>query len=346
MEVEKRISKLLELTAEKSDVIFIKYPPDLYYLTGFSGDNGLLVVDDGEPVFYTDGRYLLQAEEEINCCRIEEFKNFSEVLEKYLKKGKRVGVDGAGVSLYEIFLLLDEFADRIVDITSEVYRIRAVKDESEIFFIEKSIRIQEKVLKKVFEQRLWEGMSEKEVAMYIKCEMLREGSEREAFETIVAYDTNSAKPHAKPGDTQFAGDIVLVDWGAVYKGYHSDQTVTFIDENNPRLREIYHTVREARERVFEKIKPGISASKLDRIARDFIKEKGYGEFFSHALGHGVGLEIHERPVISQRSRDVIEEGMVFTVEPGIYVPGVGGVRLEDMILVTSSGYRKLTTIDK
>ncbi len=345
---KERIDSLIELRHERElEAIFIVYPPNLSYFTGFRGDNGLLVIDEGDGVkFYTDGRYTTQAEEEVNCCEVEEFRSMEDVLLGNFRNG-RIAIDGVGLSYARFSGFQSKgFNGELIDITDDVYRIRAIKDEGEISFIKKAVAIQEDVMKEVLHGKMWEEMGERELANHIRCAMLDNGAEREAFDVIVAYDSDAALPHAIPGSREFAGDVVLIDWGSVYRGYHSDQTITRIDEGNPRLKEIYKIVREAQNLVFDSIRPGVKASELDKIARDYITKCGYGDYFKHSLGHGVGLEIHERPFIGSRSRDVLEAGMVFTVEPGIYIPGIGGVRLEDMVLVTEDGYKKLTQIDK
>ena len=344
----KRITKLLKQFDESDiDILLIIYPPNLRYFTGFRGDNGALVINhNGDVKFYTDGRYTTQAEVEVNCCPVEEFRSVEDLFGTEIKD-KKIGIDGVGFSFARYSSILKKgFNGEFVDVSSAIYSIRASKDLGEVYLIQKAITIQEKVVKRILDERLWEQLKEKELARLILCNMLEEKAEREAFDTIVAYDSNSALPHAIPGDREFAGDVVLIDWGAVWNGYHSDQTVTVIDTGNPRLKEMYQVVKDAQLAAMEAIKPGIRASELDRIAREYIEKHGYGEFFKHSLGHGVGLEIHEKPFIGARSEDILEEGMVFTVEPGIYVPGIGGVRLEDMVLVTESGYQKLTQIDK
>ncbi len=343
-----RISKLIDLTKEDNlDFIVVVYPPNLKYLTGFRGDNGALVIyKNDEQVLLTDGRYVSQAEEEVTCCKVEEFRSVEDLLIRKFN-GKRIGIDGIGFS-FSRFSKLKKlgFSGELLDISEKIYLLRAKKDQGEISLIKKSIEIQENVLKKVAYEKLWEKNSEKKLANKILCMLLEEGAEKESFETIVAYDSNSALPHAIPEDREFAGDVVLIDWGAVWKGYHSDQTITIIDQKNSHLKKIYDVVKNAQNIAIENIKPGISAATLDKIARDYIAKAGYGDFFKHSLGHGVGLEIHERPFIGLKSEDIIEEGMVFTIEPGIYIPGIGGVRLEDMVLVTANGYQKLTQIDK
>ncbi len=345
---QSRIRKLVSLLEEKDlDAIVITYPVNLRYFTGFRGDNGVLLVRRDYIKFFTDGRYTTQAVEEISCCEIFEARGIYDVVRKELKSGESIGIDGIGINFSQYRLIHTLVSDiKLFDASEEIHYLRAKKEDWEIKLIKRAVNVQEKTINEVLVDRLWEKMTEKELSVFIKCKMLEYGADEEAFDTIVAYDRNSALPHAIPGQNVFAGDIVLIDWGCKINGYNSDQTVTRINENNPDISNMYKIVKEAHDAAIDAIKPEIPARDLDQIARSVISTYGYGDYFSHSLGHGVGLEVHERPWISSNSKDVIEVGMVFTIEPGIYIPGKGGIRLEDMVYVSENGVILLTQIDK
>jgi Xaa-Pro aminopeptidase len=189
---------------------------------------------------------------------------------------------------------------------------------------------------------------EREVALELEFAMKRLGGEEKAFDFIVASGARGAMPHGIASAKSIeAGDLVTLDFGTRYNGYHSDETVTVaVGEVKPELRKIFDTVLEAHDRAMAEIRPGVSLRDIDGTARHYIDSQGYGSYFGHGLGHGVGLEVHEYPTVSPRSEAVAEEGMVFTVEPGIYIPELGGVRIEDMVQVTADGCRQLTRIKK
>ena len=192
------------------------------------------------------------------------------------------------------------------------------------------------------------GVREKDIALALEFALRRLGAEEKAFDIIVASGVRGAMPHGVASDKILAeGEMVTIDFGCRLRGYHSDETVTLaLGEVSDELRTIFEVVLEAHDRALEAVAPGVALSELDRLARDHIKACGYGDYFGHGLGHGVGLEIHEAPTVSPRSAAIAEEGMVFTIEPGIYLPGLGGVRIEDIVLVTADGHQTLTKIPK
>ena len=192
------------------------------------------------------------------------------------------------------------------------------------------------------------GALERDIALALEFAMRRRGAEEKSFDTIVASGRRGALPHGvASAKTIAAGELVTIDYGARWDGYHSDETVTVaVGPVSVQLRKIFDVVLEAHDRAMAAVRPGVALQDLDSIARDYIAEQGYGEFFGHSLGHGVGLEVHEYPAVSSQSEMLVEEGMVFTVEPGIYIPGLGGVRIEDMVYVTADGHRRLTRLPK
>lgn len=189
-------------------------------------------------------------------------------------------------------------------------------------------------------------MSEKNLADILEFEIRKQGGERSAFEIICAAGSHASQPHARATNKKIqAKDMVLIDWGACFQFYNSDLTrIIFTDKISPKLKEIYGIVVNAQAIAINCVKPGVMAKDVDSAARNYIEKEGYGKSFGHGLGHGIGLEVHEGPVINKRSREKLKEGMVFTIEPGIYIPGWGGVRIEDIILVTANGCKVLSNL--
>ncbi len=224
-----------------------------------------------------------------------------------------------------------------------VSHLRAVKDSTEVELIRRSAALLDKGFA-MAGQSIKAGAIEREVADSVEMRLRRRGATRMSFDTIIATGKRGALPHGLASDERIAsGDLVVVDMGVVLEGYCSDETRTFCaGKASKRARKIYTTVLEAHDRAIEKVRAGVRASVVDSAARSHIKKAGFGKYFGHATGHGVGLEIHEPPFVGPKSTDTLTEGMVITVEPGIYIPGFGGVRIEDMLLVTSTGCEVLT----
>ncbi len=224
-----------------------------------------------------------------------------------------------------------------------MWSLRKVKDETELALIEKAAEMTNRGMKKAFEV-MEAGLKERDVAAEIEYEMRKAGSDGVAFETIVSSGPSSAFPHGGCGDREVRrGDFIVIDIGAKYKGYCADLTRTMIvGEPSAKQREIYETVRKAQASAMGVIQAGVEGKKVDKVARECIAEAGYGENFVHSLGHGVGLDVHEPPTLGPRSKDVLASGNVVTVEPGIYIPKFGGVRIEDTVVVLDEKANKLT----
>ncbi|MGH2764521.1 MAG: M24 family metallopeptidase, partial [Actinomycetota bacterium] len=227
-------------------------------------------------------------------------------------------------------------------IEDDVERLRWAKDPGEIALVERAQRLTDEAFDRVI-GKLSEGVTERQVAFELDLAMREMGAERVGFDTIVAFGENAAEPHHGPGDRALRrGDVVKMDFGCVADGYHSDMTRTVaFGEPDGRLRDIHAVVLEAQLAGIEAVRAGVTGAEADRAARSVIEGAGHGEHFGHSLGHGVGLEIHEGPTLRAGSEDVLPEGTVVTVEPGVYVPGLGGVRIEDMVVVEGSGCRPL-----
>jgi len=261
-----------------------------------------------------------------------------------VQKGK-LGVIPRRLRLLELNYLQEAAPGlELVSAQDLISRIRMIKDTEEVEKMQEAVRIAECSLAAILSS-IKPGLSEKELASRLVSRLLQQGSDPELpFFPIVSFGENSANPHASPGDRILQeGDLVLIDWGAAYHGYYSDITRVFaLGDLHPEIEKIAQFVREANLAARAAIKPGVSASEVDRAARKVISEAGYGEFFTHRTGHGLGREAHEEPYISQFDETILEPGMTFTIEPGIYLPNRGGVRIEDDILVTEDGGRSLT----
>lgn len=330
---------------ENLDGFIVTYPPNLRYLIGYTGDNGLLLFTHRRTIFFTDFRYKEQIKREVKGCRIRIAKKrlFDELAEYNLKGIKRLGFESQYISVNTYKRLTKKLKGiKLIpckDITGE---LRMVKDEEELLKIRRAARITDSVFKEIL-SLIKIGVREKDLSLEMEYRLKKKG-EGIPFPLIVASGPNSALPHAQPTNRRFRNhDFITLDFGTVYKGYASDFTRTIVlGKATPKQREIYSIVSEAQRRAIEGIRPGIKATVVDALARDYIKAKGYGEYFGHGLGHGVGLVVHEGPLLSGMSRDTLKKNMVATVEPGIYIPKFGGVRIEDLVRVDSKGPELLT----
>jgi Xaa-Pro aminopeptidase len=338
------------LTKLDLDALVFFQPENMRYLCGFCGSDGALVATSDQLVFLTDSRYTTQANNEVVADRICEYKIKSDgVLAQLLDTGAtRIGFE-ADLSFGFVKELQDKGKTGWLwqHCKEELQVLRLHKSPAEIRLIGDAAALHVAALAEV-EEMIKPGTREKDVALALEFSLRKLGAEEKAFAVIVASGVRGALPHGLASDKIFnQGELVTLDFGCRLAGYHSDETVTLaIGPIANELRIIFDTVLEAHDRALAAVVPGIALTELDRIAREHISSCGFGDYFGHGLGHGVGLEIHEAPTVSPRSKAVAEAGMVFTVEPGIYVPGVGGVRIEDMVLVTEGGHQLLTKIPK
>lgn len=340
-----------ELKARSLDALLITHLPNVQYLSGFSGSNGACVITRNYHTFVTDGRYIAQSKEEVRGFRIliTKTKLFDELAAKgVLRSKKRVGIESSHVTLAELRTIKKLFPGvTFVQTDGIVERQAAIKQPDEIERIRKAIAVTDAVFESVL-HILKPGVRELEIAAEISYLHRLAGSDADAFEPIVASGPRGALPHAKPTSKKLkSGELVVLDFGGRLNGYMSDLTRTVaIGTISTRQKEIYDTVYEAQMLAIEAVRPGMTAKELDAIARDHIASRGFGDYFNHSLGHGVGLQIHEAPLVSYRSNDMIEKGNVITIEPGIYLPGVCGVRIEDDVVVTARGCENLTKAPK
>jgi Xaa-Pro aminopeptidase len=337
---------------ERYDVDFLIFVNlcNIRYLTGFTGSAGLLVLGREEGWFFTDSRYTTQAAAEVNGCSVIECRSNREGVTSLLQ-GMPFGKAGfeAGhmtVALYnELSAALRGV--ELKPIGTELDSLRAVKDADEIQLLAKSAEIASSAFLHILDM-IKPGAVERDVALALEAAMKSSGADEKAFDFIVASGSRGALPHGKASTKVIAsGELVTVDFGTVCQGYFSDETVTVaVGEPDNRQQKIYSIVKNAHDLALAAVRPGITFKELDAVARDFIAANGFGNYFGHGLGHGVGLEIHEYPAVSSRSDDLVVEGMVFTIEPGIYIPDWGGVRIEDTVVVTANGCTILTKVPK
>ena len=323
---------------------------NIRYLCGFTGSDGALIWTGEERIFLSDSRYEEQAKEEIQGAIFKKYRKKAEEVALCLRslRVRRLGFEAAALTC-ESYGRLKEKLPRValVPLTNQLANLRARKEWEEVKRIRRAIQIASDSFSDTL-PRLRSGTREKTVGDFLEVRMKRRGAESLAFPTIVASGPRGALPHGKPTDKPVQKkEMVVVDFGARFEGYHSDETKTLmIGKPDRQQKKIYDLVRRAQEKAMKAIRPGVSVRRIDAAAREVISRGGYGKFFGHGTGHGIGLAVHEPPAISPRGSGVVEAGMVFSVEPGIYLPGWGGVRLEDLVLVTERGYERLTYLSK
>ena len=338
-------------TAHNLDAILFSNISNIRYLSGFTGSEGfLLITRDLSCWLLCDSRYTAQALSEVVDVEVRPFSENLVTIKELVDNLKlvRVGFEAAHTTVADFSALSTKLdCCELVFLGANLDQIRVIKDLDEITRLVLVARLASDSLLEVLD-KLKPGISEAAFACELEFEMRRRGADGRAFDFIVASGERGAMPHGRASDRLIrSGELVTVDFGALMNGYHSDETVTVaLGRPDQRAVEIYTIVKEAHDRSVAAVKPGMVCSDLDAVAREYIRECGYGEFFGHGLGHGVGLEIHEKPTISPRGDMLIEEGMVFTIEPGIYIPGFGGVRIEDTVVVQADGCRLLTQVSK
>lgn len=350
-----RLAVLRKSISESSvDALIISDPKDVGYLTGFLGGDSWLIVssDRKKPVLITDSRYAEEVEPlgSMLSIRMRTGQMSESVVAAVAEASlKTVGVQAEQITVAARDALSKALgAKRVVAVSGLVSKQRAVKDAGEISLIKKALKIQQEAMIATL-PTIRPGQTELEVCARLEFEMKTRGSSEPSFTTIVAAQANGSKPHYHPSTTKtVAGKPLLIDWGATWHGYHGDMTRTFSLGRWPKaIREIYSVVLEAHERAVAALRAGVTNHEVDAAARRVIDQAGYGEKFGHGLGHGVGLNIHEGPSLGPRGVPVeMAVGHVVTIEPGIYLPGVGGVRLEDVYAVTERGCTRLTSLPR
>lgn len=317
--------------------------PGTKYISGFSGSESVLILSKKGNFIFTDGRYFSQVREECPDFKLMPRERFSFAIE-FEKINKELGlkkvlVDTARTKYSSVLKFNEAFKEvSIIGSESILQKLRVVKDDTEISKIEKANEIAKKSFKE-FLPEIKEGITEKELVWKLEKIMRENGAEKISFDTIVASGENGAKPHAKPSDKKIAkGELITIDFGCYFDGYASDITRTVaLGEVSGKLRDIYEVVMVSQGMGLATAKAGISGFEIDKICRDYLSGKGYGEYFLHGTGHGLGMEVHELPYVSAGNKESLPENSVITVEPGIYIEGVGGVRIEDDVVLKKGG---------
>lgn len=332
-----------QLISWKIDALLIENKIDLLYLTGLSLSAGKLLVTPTVSTLLVDGRYYEMARIEYAPVILENEEAFKALLSPFTT----VGFDGSTLSWERVQQLMDQYPHlHWQSIPQPLNPFRAIKDSEEIKKMKKAAELGSRGFD-LLKTLLKEGVEERELALKLELFWKEQGGKEVAFEPIIAFGENSAHPHYHGGKGRLKkGDVVLLDIGVVLENYHSDMTRTlFFGPPSSKMREVYEVVREAQKKAINAIQPGKTAGEIDQIARSLIEEKGYGKAFTHSLGHGVGLQIHEWPYLKNKEPYAavpLVENMCVTVEPGIYLPGIGGIRIEDTVVVTSEGTLSLT----
>ncbi|HEX2069945.1 MAG TPA: aminopeptidase P family protein [Actinomycetota bacterium] len=331
------------------DAFLVTRLPNVRYLTGFTGSNGQLILTADDAIFLTDGRYGEQSRREAPDVRRAVYTG--EFIGAFTEACSDLGVErlafeSAGLT-YKTYRELADAGRELVQTQQEVERLRWEKDREEIDRLNQAQALADDAFD-LITHKLMEGMTERDAAFELDMSLRRAGAENVAFDTIMAFGENAAEPHHHPsGRPLQRGDIVKMDFGCVVDGYHSDMTRTVSFGDPPaQLREVYDVVRAAQQAGVDAVRAGVSGAEADEASRSVVRDAGYGDRFTHSLGHGVGLEIHEGPTLRAGGKDEVPASAVVTVEPGIYLEGVGGVRIEDMVEVRSDGCRVIPRTPK
>ncbi len=357
MDFQARQRKLREhLVTTRFDALLISHLPNIRYLCGFTGSAGLLLVEQGGSSFFTDVRYDTQTHEEVKGAKIVIARKavlpaLGEFLAARRKraKGWTIGLEAEHFTIAEKNRLtqVKPVGVRLKDAPSVVERARMIKDDDELQRIRAAVALGAKLFDRTL-QVLRPGIKETEVAAEMELAARQGGAEEMSFPTIIASGARSALPHGRASLQVIApGGFVVCDFGVILSGYCSDQTRTVWVGAAPKdARQAYEAVREAQQAAIAAVRPGIPVGEVDSAARKVLRKAGLGRYFTHSTGHGVGLEIHESPRVADGQREVLQPGMVITIEPGVYFPGKWGVRIEDMVVVTAGGCEVMTPTSK
>ncbi|MBT9135762.1 MAG: Aminopeptidase YpdF [Firmicutes bacterium] len=349
--MSQRIDRLRQAIPAEADALLITKPDNRTYISGFTGSNAYLLVGREVALLLTDFRYIEQASAE---CPYFVVRDYAPVLSDSLKQAlddaniRVLAFESDFVTFSTYHELKEKLGVTLMPTTGLVEKLRQVKDAGEVENMQQAALIAEAALAEVLSM-VKPGVSEKFVALNLEFALRKRGAERLPFDIIAASGPRSSLPHGRASERLIErGDFLTLDFGAVYNGYCCDMTRTFIVGAKATLEQerVYSTVLAAQEQALSALRPGLIGRAFDKVARDVITAQGYGERFGHGLGHGVGRAVHEGPGAGSKSEDLFSPGMVITVEPGIYLPGWGGVRIEDMVLVTETGYRNFNSFPK
>jgi len=345
-----RLDKIRRKLAEnKLDALIVTSPPNIFYLSGFSGTSATLLIDPKHAILFTDFRYIEQAAAEAPGFEIVKVTGDPYAVIGEMIKGLFViGIEEEALSLGDFQKLQQALSGHRFENASAIFKnLRQIKDETEIGLIRKAIEITDHAFAQTL-SKIYPGMTEEELSLELEFLQRKMGASGRSFDYIVASGTRSALPHGVASSKKIQkGEFLTLDIGAIYQRYCSDFTRTlYLGKPESKHLEVYDIVLEAQLAGLKALKPGVKAKDVDAAAREVITRAGYGEYFGHSLGHSLGIEIHETPYLNTRDETVLEPGMVLTIEPGIYIPDWGGVRIEDVALVTNSGAEVLTQTPK
>ena len=361
--IEKRIEKLRKLLHKKKvDCFMVLVEENRRYLSGFRAEDtqldeisGALFISKEKLILATDGRYELQAKDEaplydVYCYKKGLIHEIPDILKKV--NSKKIGFESDRLSYHKYKKIIEKLSKanlkiKFIPINNYIEDFRMIKEDPEIKKIKQSLKIAEIAFKDMLNNINIQGMTEKEVAWELEKKMIENGAESPSFPTIVASGKNSAMPHATPTSKKInINEPIIFDWGAKLDGYCSDISRTvYIGKKDSFYNKVFNTVYDAQKKAIEAIKPGISSKAIDNISRKYIDDNGFKDKFMHGLGHGIGLMVHEKPSIGRMKDTILEPGMVFTVEPGIYIEDWGGVRLENIVAVHDDGVKVLNKLE-
>ncbi len=344
--IDKNVSNVRLLLEQKNlDGILLYKPENMRYVSGFTGSTGYVLITKSDARFFTDFRYTEQATVQCGGFKVIEISRTKTITDILNDLGlSKIGVEENHMTYGQFMKFTDKLPEtRLIPLEGAVLKLRSVKKPYEIENIGRAADIADEAFGHILEF-IKPGLTELDIALELEFFMKKKGASKLSFESIVASGKRSSLPHGVASNKQIeSGDMVTLDFGCVYNGYCSDMTRTFVlGKADEKQKEIYDIVLKAQKTSLKAVRPGLTGAELDTIAREIIRDSGYGEYFGHGLGHGVGLEVHELPHVNARGDVPMEPGMVITIEPGIYVPDFGGVRIEDLVLVTDNGYRVLS----
>lgn len=348
---EKRI-KVVQEELSNSRAALITDEISIFYFTGFPHSEGYLLITKEKSFLLVDFRYIEAAQKSVNTSEVVVFSNPFDTVNELVSANNvcEILLESDKITLSSFKSMRNNIKAELVDsneLSDAIKTLRLIKSEDEVEKLRKAQNIAEKAYLEVLNLTK-PGITEREIALELEYLMKKNGAERIAFDLITVTGKKTSLPHGVPGDVKVEnGDFVTFDIGAVYEGYHSDMTRTVaVGEVSEEQKKIYDIVLEAHLKGLAAVKAGVSCFDVDKVCRDVISSYGYGEYFGHGTGHGVGLEIHEEPRVSPKGTDILKPGMIITVEPGIYLPDKFGVRIEDTVLVTEDGYESFANMPK
>ncbi|MCX8012336.1 MAG: Xaa-Pro peptidase family protein [Desulfobacterota bacterium] len=348
---KKRINRVLEaLKEERVDALLVTDLTNIRYISGFTGTEASALITPEAFFLLVDSRYTTQAKQEAPFFQIIKVTKRIEDTIKLIKrlKMRKIGFEGTAMYYTDFCEIAKNLSEGgFIPIKKRLDFIRMRKEKEEIEIIRRAIEISTQGFQ-AMKCELKIGVREKHIAHTYEIEAKKNGADKIAFDIIVASGKRSALPHGVASNKKIGKrELVVMDFGIQYRGYNTDETCTLVcGKPTPKQKEFFAVVKSAHDRAISQIRPGVSSRLVDKAARDYIAKKGLGKYFGHGTGHGVGLSVHEEPWISPLKEEVLEEGMVFTIEPGVYVPNWGGIRVEDMVLVTRDGCEILTQLPK